>query len=270
MSPRPTSSNHNRRMFCCVSVAMLRSLALGIGCRHSRGFRVARHVRRGAPARVFPELAAKGGHDLVVLGAKARADNPYLPTGSVALAMLEHHVAADIVLVRERELKREKDVTSRVSPFPGSPGRPEAPWCGLGRTRGPGASPAGIDCCVLANNHVLDWGRGGLEDTLSALHEAGIRSAGAGRNEAEASSPAVIAIPRGRLLVYGFAFSSSGVPGAWRARRAGAGVNWLAEPSTRSAEAVRRWIERDRHSGGRLGLTALQASMTHSPSRGYG
>jgi nucleotide-binding universal stress UspA family protein len=85
---------------------------------HSRGFRVARHVRRGAPARVFPELAAKGGYDLIVLGVKGRADNPYLPTGSVALAMLEHHVATDIVLVRERELKREKDVTSRASPFP--------------------------------------------------------------------------------------------------------------------------------------------------------
>ncbi|MDE2052974.1 MAG: universal stress protein, partial [Gammaproteobacteria bacterium] len=85
---------------------------------HSRGFRVAKRVRRGAPARVLPELAAKGGYDLIVLGAKGRADNPYLPTGSVALAMLEHHVPADIVLVRERELKREKEVTTRASPFP--------------------------------------------------------------------------------------------------------------------------------------------------------
>ena len=28
---------------------------------------------------------------------------------------------------------------------------------------------AGIDCCVLANNHVLDWGRAGLEETLATL-----------------------------------------------------------------------------------------------------
>lgn len=55
---------------------------------HSRGFRVASRVRRGAPARVFPEVAAKGGYDLIVLGAKGRADNPYLRTGSVALAVL--------------------------------------------------------------------------------------------------------------------------------------------------------------------------------------
>lgn len=108
---------------------------------------------------------------------------------------------------------------------------------------------AGIDCCVLANNHVLDWGRRGLKDTLSAVHAAGIATTGAGQTEAEASSPAVIAIPRGRLLVYGFGFLSSGVPRAWRAMRAEAGINWLADPSTRSVDAVRQQLERDRRSG---------------------
>jgi poly-gamma-glutamate capsule biosynthesis protein CapA/YwtB (metallophosphatase superfamily) len=108
---------------------------------------------------------------------------------------------------------------------------------------------AGIDCCVLANNHVLDWGGRGLEDTLSALHAAGIATTGAGRTEAEASAPAVMAIARGRLLVYGFGFLSSGVPRAWRATRAGAGVNWLADPSTRSADSVRQRIERNRRPG---------------------
>jgi nucleotide-binding universal stress UspA family protein len=83
----------------------------------ARGFRVTRHVRRGVPARVVPELVARGEYDLVVLGAKGRSDIPYLPTGSVALAMLEHHVPANIVLVRERELKREQDVTTRRRPF---------------------------------------------------------------------------------------------------------------------------------------------------------
>jgi len=32
---------------------------------------------------------------------------------------------------------------------------------------------AGIDCCVLANDHVLDWGREGLRETLAALDAAG-------------------------------------------------------------------------------------------------
>jgi nucleotide-binding universal stress UspA family protein len=84
----------------------------------SRGFRVARHLRRGVPARIIPELAARGDYQLVVLGAKGRGDNPYLPTGSVSLAMLESHVPASIVLVRERESKREGAVPTRLHPFP--------------------------------------------------------------------------------------------------------------------------------------------------------
>lgn len=84
----------------------------------SRGFRVTRRVRRGIPARVIPELAAKGDYDLIVVGAKGRADNPYLPTGSVALSVLEHHVAADVVLVREREIPREREASAAVQPFP--------------------------------------------------------------------------------------------------------------------------------------------------------
>jgi poly-gamma-glutamate synthesis protein (capsule biosynthesis protein) len=42
---------------------------------------------------------------------------------------------------------------------------------------------AGIDCCALANNHVLDWGYEGLAETLATLDRAGIKHAGAGRNE---------------------------------------------------------------------------------------
>lgn len=108
---------------------------------------------------------------------------------------------------------------------------------------------AGLDCCVLANNHVLDWGRGGLEDTLSVLHAAGLSTAGAGRDELEASAAARIAVPSGRLLVYAVAIPSSGVPASWKATRTCAGVNWLADLSARSVDAVRRWIERDRRPG---------------------
>ena len=44
---------------------------------------------------------------------------------------------------------------------------------------------AAIDCCVLGNNHVLDWGRGGLFETLATLERLHIKSAGAGRNLAK-------------------------------------------------------------------------------------
>jgi len=73
---------------------------------------------------------------------------------------------------------------------------------------------AKIDCCVLANNHVLDWGRSGLLETLEVLHGAGIRTAGAGRDDTEAAAPALIELPgRGRVLVFAFGMESSGVSG---------------------------------------------------------
>ena len=84
----------------------------------ARGFRTTRCVRRGLPARVVPELIAKGDYDLVVVGAKGRSDIPFLPTGSVALAVLEHHVPANVVLVRGRELQREAEIATQLHPFP--------------------------------------------------------------------------------------------------------------------------------------------------------
>ena len=41
---------------------------------------------------------------------------------------------------------------------------------------------ADIDIALLANNHVLDWGYQGLEETLSTLERAGIMTAGSGRD----------------------------------------------------------------------------------------
>lgn len=49
---------------------------------------------------------------------------------------------------------------------------------------------AGVDCCALANNHVLDYGDVALADTLDALDEAGIVHAGAGRTLEAALAPA--------------------------------------------------------------------------------
>ena len=48
---------------------------------------------------------------------------------------------------------------------------------------------ANIDCCVLGNNHILDWGRRGLLDTLATLKHLQIKTAGAGRDLAQAGAP---------------------------------------------------------------------------------
>lgn len=43
----------------------------------------------------------------------------------------------------------------------------------------------GIDCCMLANNHVTDGGHQGLIDTMKTLDTVGINYIGAGKNEKE-------------------------------------------------------------------------------------
>jgi poly-gamma-glutamate capsule biosynthesis protein CapA/YwtB (metallophosphatase superfamily) len=54
---------------------------------------------------------------------------------------------------------------------------------------------ARIDACSLANNHTLDFEERGLLDTLEHLDAAGIRHAGAGRNQEEAVDPAILIVP---------------------------------------------------------------------------
>lgn len=83
----------------------------------SHGFKVGKYVRRGLPTQVVPTLAVKGRYDLVVAGAKGRSDTPFLPLGSVARAVLEHDTSAHVLLVRERELKKEKPTTAQARPF---------------------------------------------------------------------------------------------------------------------------------------------------------
>ncbi len=50
----------------------------------------------------------------------------------------------------------------------------------------PALARAGFNIVSLANNHSLDYGPPGLEDTRAALEKAGIHGVGAGRNLAEA------------------------------------------------------------------------------------
>jgi poly-gamma-glutamate synthesis protein (capsule biosynthesis protein) len=109
---------------------------------------------------------------------------------------------------------------------------------------------AGLDCCVLANNHVLDWGRDGLAETIGTLHDAGIATAGAGRNAGEAEAPAILPLPGGsRVLVYALASPSSGVPDGWAATVERSGVNCLAAPTPAAADRIAERIRLDREPG---------------------
>jgi len=94
------------------------------------------------------------------------------------------------------------------------------------------------DCCVLANNHVLDWGEEGLLQTLDTLQGLHIPFAGVGRDATQAAAPAVLRGPGGRVLVFAFAARDSGVPRRWAAGSNTPGVNRLDHLDAARVDAI--------------------------------
>jgi poly-gamma-glutamate capsule biosynthesis protein CapA/YwtB (metallophosphatase superfamily) len=140
----------------------------------------------------------------------------------------------------------------------------------------PSITAAKIDCCVLANNHVLDWGYAGLTETLTMLAGAKLKVAGAGRNLSEAEAPAIIEVAgKGRVLVFGFGDKSSGIPWQWGARRNRPGVNLLPDLSEGTVDRVAErisglkqkgdWVVASLHWGGNWGyeIENAQSEFAH-------
>ncbi|MEV7013012.1 CapA family protein [Streptosporangium sp. NPDC051022] len=130
----------------------------------------------------------------------------------------------------------------------------------------PGLAAVRPDVCVLANNHVLDFGVAGLEETLDTLAAAGLRSAGAGRDMAEARRPAAVAVRgAGRVLVLSFGTASSGIPPGWAATRDRAGVDVVSESSDTQADEVIDRVRRVKEAG-----DIVIASVHWGSNWGYG
>lgn len=97
----------------------------------------------------------------------------------------------------------------------------------------------GPDICCLANNHILDYGREGLIETINVLKENRIKPVGAGKNLREAKMPA----RKGRMVVFAFAHYSSGVPLDWQAKENRPGVNLLIDLSDKEIKEIKNEIE---------------------------
>src|SRR5215467_3228903 len=98
---------------------------------------------------------------------------------------------------------------------------------------------ARVSCCSLANNHTLDWGDEGLQETLRTLDSAGIAHAGAGRDASEAGRAAALDVAgKGRALVFSLGSPTSGVPQEWAATEDRPGVNLLEDMSEETALRV--------------------------------
>jgi poly-gamma-glutamate capsule biosynthesis protein CapA/YwtB (metallophosphatase superfamily) len=135
-------------------------------------------------------------------------------------------------------------------------------------------SPANVPCllaaqpdaAVLANNHVLDFGRRGLQDTLEALSlGASVPSPGAGQDAAHAHRPATIAVrDRSRVLIFAMGMPSSGIPDEWAASRDRAGVNLISKPSEAAAAEIVERVRRVKGPG-----DVVIASIHWGPNWGY-
>ncbi|MFW6083850.1 MAG: CapA family protein [Gemmatimonadota bacterium] len=161
-----------------------------------------------------------------------------------------------------RIVNLETSVTTSDDPWPGK---------GIHYRMHPANVPcltaAGVDCCVLANNHVLDWGREGLRETLGVLREARISTAGAGRSLAAASGPAILA-PRSlrgsRVLVFGLGVATSGVPRDWAATDDRSGVRFVDRPNEETVRRLGADVERVRRPG-----DLVVVSIHWGPNWGY-
>jgi poly-gamma-glutamate capsule biosynthesis protein CapA/YwtB (metallophosphatase superfamily) len=130
----------------------------------------------------------------------------------------------DQVAPDARVINLETSVTGSADFLPGKPVHYRMSPANL-----PGLAVARPDACALANNHVLDFGRNGLRDTLDTLAEAGLRAAGVGRDAAEARQPAVVSLPGGgRVVVFSCGAASSGIPASWAATDTWPGIDFLS------------------------------------------
>jgi poly-gamma-glutamate capsule biosynthesis protein CapA/YwtB (metallophosphatase superfamily) len=154
----------------------------------------------------------------------------------------------------------EMKVDFRIINLETSVTRSEDPWPNKGihykmhPQNIPCLKAAKIDVVSLANNHVLDWGYAGLEETLQSLHDQGIQTVGAGLNLEAATQPALLKKLPGtdqerRVLVFALGSPCSGIPAEWAATPTRAGVNYLPDFSPASIEHVKQTIERHRQAG---------------------
>jgi poly-gamma-glutamate capsule biosynthesis protein CapA/YwtB (metallophosphatase superfamily) len=145
-----------------------------------------------------------------------------------------------------RVVNLETAVTTATTPWPGK---------GIHYRMHPAntavLTAAAIDVCVLANNHVMDWGREGLMETLATLRDSGIATTGAGDTLQAALRPAIVETDSGRVLVFGWGLADAGVPGGWEAG-AGAGVALLPAAGAAASDHVIAAVDAHRRPGDRV------------------
>ncbi|MER7457925.1 CapA family protein [Micromonospora sp. NPDC126480] len=149
-------------------------------------------------------------------------DDPETAFGPIASTLRD----ADVTL-----LNLETAVTDRGTP------QPKTYHFRAPRTAFAALRAAGVDAVSIANNHILDYGRLGLTDTLDAAAEARFPVFGAGRDADAAYAPWLTTVRGLRIAVLGMS-QVHDLAGPWRATDTRPGVA-MAFDSARTTAAVR-------------------------------
>ncbi|GAA2085857.1 CapA family protein [Streptomyces albiaxialis] len=149
----------------------------------------------------------------------------------------------------------------------------------------------GYDSCSTASNHTLDDGSDGVERTLDAMDEAGLRHAGSARSEAESTRPAMLRAGGANVAQLAYTYGTNGIPlpedkpwtvnmidrdriiaDARAARKAGAdvvvvslhwGTEWQEAPDA-TQKSLSRKLTASR-SGGRKDIDLILGTHAHVP-----
>ncbi len=169
----------------------------------------------------------------------------YLQLAEKAHAPIQRPLSFDYIWGDALQELDRAEVDLRIANLETAVTSAETPWPGKGihyrmHPQNIGClSAAHISACSLANNHVLDWGYDGLTETLQTLNAAGIAYSGAGNDAQEAMQPAVLkTAANGRVLLFSFGSTTSGIPSGWKATSISPGVNLLDDLSEATATRV--------------------------------
>ena len=202
---------------------------------------------------ILPHPSQPGLHESYVRDARDYVTLAERGSGDIPRRVDSAYVWGDALAELER---RRPDV--RIVNLETSVTRSDRPWPkGINYRMHPDnvscLTAAGIDCCVLANNHVLDWDRAGLTETMATLRRAHIADAGAGADLAAAQAPAILPVDGGaRVLVFAAATGDAGVPATWAAGAARSGVHRLPDLSARTVVRIAALVRRHRRSRDRV------------------
>jgi hypothetical protein len=151
------------------------------------------------------------------LGTQLRAD----PNGVLA-PVTPVLSSADLAMVN-----LETAITDRGEPVPGKNFHFRSPALSFAALRA-----AGIDVVNMANNHALDYGPVGMEDTFDAIQSSGFPVTGIGHNAAEAFQPYRIVVKGQRIAILSAVdWLEPGLVAAWSATDTQPGLAFSIDPA---------------------------------------